>query len=320
MKWVERSSVSSNRDVCERAPSIIYIFVRTTTVEKMQDLDSILKGIKSLNRESKEVEYKSIAERERQKLLREKQRRKRENERKRFLELTPQEREKYARVAPPKRKRPCTELVMSCLRNMERRSRSVVLLSEDEDFCKDVFTHAQIIDVEMSRAKPQTFEGIDYRSKIEAQWAVFFSIVGIEFEYEPGTWTLPDSRYCPDFYLHDQKCFVEIKNYGSAPPTHEERRKAFELALATQKPVFIFFGPLSKAQFLRSGSAFGYFPNGSVGMQYWFGRCPRCLRIDITHRGNTEDMMCSCEITRQETYDDVFLTNGLSQAARYKFF
>ena len=34
-------------------------------------------------------------------------------------------------------------------------------------------------------AVPTTYKGINFRSKLEAQWAVFFELIGLEWEYEP---------------------------------------------------------------------------------------------------------------------------------------
>lgn len=58
---------------------------------------------------------------------------------------------------------------------------------------------------------PTEYNGYLFRSKLEAQWAVFFDAMGIEYVYEvegdqnDGLW------YLPDFYLLRQKTFVEIK-------------------------------------------------------------------------------------------------------------
>lgn len=55
------------------------------------------------------------------------------------------------------------------------------------------------------------YNGIQYRSKLEARWAIFFTHYGLKFEYEPQTFRLKSGLYCPDFYLPDLKCYAEIK-------------------------------------------------------------------------------------------------------------
>ena len=55
------------------------------------------------------------------------------------------------------------------------------------------------------------FKGIEYRSKLEARWAVFFDNYGLRFEYEPTTFRLKSGLYAPDFYLTDLACYAEVK-------------------------------------------------------------------------------------------------------------
>jgi hypothetical protein len=55
------------------------------------------------------------------------------------------------------------------------------------------------------------YNGVKYRSKLEARWAVFFDEYGLRFEYEPTTFRLKSGLYCPDFYLSDLACYVEVK-------------------------------------------------------------------------------------------------------------
>lgn len=44
------------------------------------------------------------------------------------------------------------------------------------------------------------YKGYHFRSRLEARWAVFFDALGLEWEYEPEGFELPDgTRYLPDF-------------------------------------------------------------------------------------------------------------------------
>ena len=73
------------------------------------------------------------------------------------------------------------------------------------------------------KAIPTKYKGIEFRSKLEAQWAVFFDACEIEWEYELEGYILSNGlRYQPDFLLHDVRivhardCFlpdlwVEVK-------------------------------------------------------------------------------------------------------------
>ena len=65
----------------------------------------------------------------------------------------------------------------------------------------------------MIKAIETEYNGYKFRSRLEARWALFFDLLGIEYEYEPEGIILSDgTRYLPDFYLPDFKCFFEVKN------------------------------------------------------------------------------------------------------------
>lgn len=56
------------------------------------------------------------------------------------------------------------------------------------------------------------FRGYKFRSRLEARWAVAFDNLGLNWQYEVEGFDLGKlGRYLPDFYLPDQKTFVEIK-------------------------------------------------------------------------------------------------------------
>ena len=49
------------------------------------------------------------------------------------------------------------------------------------------------------------YNGLRFRSRLEARWAVFFDTLGVEYEYEPEGFELPSgARYLPDFRV---KCY-----------------------------------------------------------------------------------------------------------------
>ena len=57
-------------------------------------------------------------------------------------------------------------------------------------------------------AIPTHYNGINFRSRLEAKWARFFDLLGWNWDYEPVDF----DGYIPDFYLHgDNPCFVEVK-------------------------------------------------------------------------------------------------------------
>ena len=78
----------------------------------------------------------------------------------------------------------------------------------------------------MPEIKPiETFyKGYRFRSRLEARWAVFFDVAGIEYEYEPEGYKLSDGTlYLPDFYLPAFDTYVEVKR-----DTEEGRKEVIE--------------------------------------------------------------------------------------------
>ena len=56
------------------------------------------------------------------------------------------------------------------------------------------------------------YNGMRFRSRLEARWAVFFDAIGMKYEYEPEGYALKDgTAYLPDFYLPSEDMFVEVK-------------------------------------------------------------------------------------------------------------
>ena len=59
------------------------------------------------------------------------------------------------------------------------------------------------------------YKGIQFRSRLEARWAVFFDALGLKWEYEPEGYRMEDGTcYLPDFYVHDIKGHVGKTPYG----------------------------------------------------------------------------------------------------------
>lgn len=46
-----------------------------------------------------------------------------------------------------------------------------------------------------------TYNGVTFRSRLEARWALFFDRLGIEWLYENEGYETPHGRYVPDFWL-----------------------------------------------------------------------------------------------------------------------
>jgi hypothetical protein len=78
------------------------------------------------------------------------------------------------------------------------------------------------------KSLPTYYEGITFRSRLEARWAIVFDELGIKWEYEPEGIEIDASPtnerylnlpfgYLPDFYLPEFGCIVEVKGHLNHP-------------------------------------------------------------------------------------------------------
>lgn len=142
----------------------------------------------------------------------------------------------------------------------------------------------------MIQAIPTMYRGVQFRSRLEARWAVFFDALGVEWHYEHEGYQLPSGWYLPDFWLPKLRggCFVEIKlaDAGLGSPEH---RKCCELANATAKDVFLLHGSAHHDGHEPGYSAY-WFAKGDGGLGYtdlgflWC-ICPRCGQSGIEYEG-----------------------------------
>jgi len=146
------------------------------------------------------------------------------------------------------------------------------------------------------------YQGVRFRSRLEARWAVFYDNIGMPWVYEPEGYMLKDGLcYLPDFYLPKLKAFIEIK---PEEPSKKEYDKCTLLAELTRKKVYLFFGPIPygregsyeycclSSEF--SNSAYCFLP-GERGGDYahaWC-QCPVCKRIGIQYEGRA-GRLCRC--------------------------
>lgn len=54
----------------------------------------------------------------------------------------------------------------------------------------------------MIKAIPTFFNGVQYKSRLEARWSLFFDLLDVIHMYEPFTIQSNGIAYTPDFYIH----------------------------------------------------------------------------------------------------------------------
>jgi hypothetical protein len=164
------------------------------------------------------------------------------------------------------------------------------------------------------RSRPTVYRGIQFRSRIEARWAVIFDFFGIQWEFEPEHYSLPVGNYLPDFWLVGQDCWIEIKG---PHPTEFEQAKARGLARLTQKVVYIFccgiprIGQDGAPWDYQCGKdlwahGYRYNPDGTEAMGYMFAVKECCGTLGIVQDAQTPKIQCDCDASVAE-WDDNYL-------------
>lgn len=169
------------------------------------------------------------------------------------------------------------------------------------------------------------YKGYRFRSRLEARWAVFFDTLNIKWEYEKEGYELSNGqRYLPDFWLPDQKVWVEIKGQE---PSEEYWWKIKDFSSESDTAIVLFKGlPLENwgtmfAYDICSSSAGSWegevmpvvFPRGRYGFICKDdGKLARNDRF-IYSDHNFENSMC---IFSYETLINLYFTPELQIASR----
>lgn len=90
------------------------------------------------------------------------------------------------------------------------------------------------------------YSGYKFRSRLEARWAVFFDTLGIKYRYEYEGYDLDGLWYLPDFWLHEEEVFVEIKPLAL---TKQEVHKAERLVIKSQYPCLVLTGSVGLGEY-----------------------------------------------------------------------
>ena len=179
----------------------------------------------------------------------------------------------------------------------------------------------------MIKAIETEYNGYKFRSRIEARWAVFFDVLGIEYEYEKEGFDLNGIGYLPDFWLPDLSTWVEIK--GDIP-TANELEKCEKLSKYSGNCVFLLSGgipndPYSYAYKHHFHTNIMFFPSGGGDAPYLFCECSTCGNIGIQFDGRSDRLNCkkvcpsSFHGDKGYNYDSQRLLYAYNKARSYRF-
>lgn len=149
-----------------------------------------------------------------------------------------------------------------------------------------------------------TVGGVTYRSRLEARWAIVFTMLGLRFQYEPTKLDIGlEKRYIPDFWLPTQGCFIEIK---PGHPSAVEEDRAKRCAVVTKRTTYIFGcgvpaigrdGAPTFEDCTEPSVAHGYryYPDGQYQTLGWmFGVKECCGRLAVCFTAHTDQIPCEC--------------------------
>lgn len=137
------------------------------------------------------------------------------------------------------------------------------------------------------------YDGILFRSRIEARWATFYNHLGIKYEYEKEGYKINGKMYLPDFYIPHLDCFIEIKGKS---PSDEEEEKCKSLSIGTGKIVYLFAGNIPGKDLDNcENGARAYFPEGVIDYKYFWCECSVCGFYGIQFDGRSDRLPCEHE-------------------------
>lgn len=150
------------------------------------------------------------------------------------------------------------------------------------------------------------YDGILFRSRIEARWAVFFNSLGLDYEYEKEGYDLGDGKaYLPDFWLPSLDAWIEIKG---ADPEEDACDLAHRLSVASEYRVYVFFGGIVMPENKWSATnAYAFFPDGTADNGYHWCECQSCGQLGIHYQGRSDRLPC------KQPYQDARLSIAMSE-------
>jgi hypothetical protein len=182
------------------------------------------------------------------------------------------------------------------------------------------------------------YKGYRFRSRLEARWAVFFDVLGLQWEYEKEGYDLGEAGwYLPDFWLpelHDRVLnagmWVEVKPFE---PTSEETTKTEVLTAGTCHSSVIVWGMPSIGGMSMDGKHDGWHQltwhtplsgtdeaDNFVGWDNYmaFHRCDACNSIKLEF-DNDYHVCPKCSMDTCVQDDDFFeRAANIARAARFE--
>jgi hypothetical protein len=115
---------------------------------------------------------------------------------------------------------------------------------------------------------PTKYKGVQFRSRLEAKWAVFFDGIQFPWRYEEMPYRMTNgSKYYPDF-TSVLEFAIEIK---PIVPNQDYRNKLLDSSMAQQEPILLLCGYPRVLRETRKFPSLGYYYSGDGNEEaLWF--------------------------------------------------
>ena len=112
------------------------------------------------------------------------------------------------------------------------------------------------------------YNGIEFRSRLEARWALFFDYCKIQYNYEIEGYTFNGINYLPDFYLSESQIWVEVKPNLDFLNDKNANEKILGFSKSMEKAVIVFVDIPSKAKYYLADKRNWQLSNGTTVNQF----------------------------------------------------
>ena len=139
------------------------------------------------------------------------------------------------------------------------------------------------------------YQGIWFRSRLEARWAVFFTRMGVKWEYEREGYQFDNYCYLPDFWIPEMKAYCEVKPAATQETPDGVRAQMFQSLLyagTPSVPVYIIWGSLGPDDHRIQQPHEDYEGVGDMR----FAECRRCGGLSYHHINDSGWGMWTCGV------------------------
>jgi hypothetical protein len=155
------------------------------------------------------------------------------------------------------------------------------------------------------------YNGVTYRSRLEARWAAFFEHIGFRYIYEPEGFEHAGERYLPDFWVDELDGYFEVKPHNAAKKEVLRVRQWQRDMAASGMRLFSVFGEPNPDKYIMCD------PSGEIIKLLDCRRCNGVCYADMTGWGQFKGH--TCEDHDRFPFHDVRIMEAMSAAMREKF-